>query len=304
MTKIVFFILPQTHLLDLAGPDQVFLEAKSHGANIEIEYCSFQNSIYTSSNMEINNLKNYKNITFRNNDYLIIPGADIAYLTSKKTCIDFEIKKWFTNASAIGVNLCTICTGAFYMAKLGLLQNRKCTTHWKRTTELQNMYPASKVVEDVLFVEDGKILTSAGVTAGIDLALYIITKLKDDHFSFKVAKELVVYMRRKGDESQQSVFLKYRNHIHSGIHKIQDYIQDNISKKTNLVQLSAYAYMSVRTLTRTFKKETGITISDYASLLRKEYLNRLLLLPNITRKEMAALCGLKSERQVIRILNE
>jgi transcriptional regulator GlxA family with amidase domain len=145
-------------------------------------------------------------------------------------------------------------------------------------------------------------MTSAGVASGIDLALHIVSKLTDDYFSFQVAREIVVYSRRQGNQAQQSVFLSYRNHIHSGVHKVQDWLQENLHKKSNLENLAEIACMSTRNLTRIFKQETNITVNDYITLLRKERIQKLLKNPDISKTEIAKQCGLQSERQVARLM--
>lgn len=300
--KIIFLILPQVHLLDLAGPDQVFLEANGYGADFTVEYCSIEKSITTSSELGIAKLKLFNTVTVNKGDYIFIPGSDVDYLNSKTIPFEKEICKWLNEGYQNGAYICSICTGAFFLARTGLLNGKKCTTHWKRTAELKLKYPAINMTEDILFTEEERIFTSAGVTAGIDMALFIIGKLRDDNFSFKVARELVVYTRRRGNESQQSAFMNYRNHIHSGVHTVQDYLQDNIQKKLTLGKLADLACMSSRNLTRIFKKETGITINEYVSLIRVEHLKNFRNNPDITRKQMAFLCGLRSERQVIRLL--
>lgn len=304
MTKIVFLILPHMHLLDLAGPDQVFHESIESGADFTIDYCSVDKSSFTSGNLNIAKLKLFSKIKLNKGDYLFVPGAEVSYLTSPSIPYEKEITKWLKDAYEKGTYICSICTGAFFLARTGLLNGKKCTTHWKRTPELQQLYPAINVVEDILFTEDERIMTSAGVTAGIDMALHILTKMKDDNFSFKVARELVVYIRRQGDDAQNSIFMNYRNHIHTGVHEVQDYVQENISEKLSLNCLAVIANMSSRNLTRIFKKETGITINDFISMIRKENLQKLLPNPDITRKQMANLCGLKSERHVIRLLKQ
>lgn len=303
-TKIVFLVLPHMHLLDLAGPDQVFHEAIDLGAELTIEYCSVEMSVSTSSHLGIARLKRFDRIKINRGDYLFVPGAEVSFLTDKYFPFEKELAKWVKDAYSNGAFICSVCTGAFFLARIGLLNQRACTTHWKRTAELKQRYPGIRLAEDILFTEDQGIFTSAGVTAGIDMALYILEKLENDRFSFKVARELVVYMRRQGNELQQSVFMNYRNHIHSGIHKVQDYIQENIQHKITLPKLADLACMSARNLTRVFKKETGVTINGYLSLIRKEYLNTLITDPDLTRKQMANLCGLKSERQVIRLLQK
>jgi len=301
-TKIVFLVLPQMHLLDLAGPDQVFHEALEYGADLSIEYCSFGENLQTSSEFPLGRLKYFSKITFQAGDYLIIPGASVEFLVSKRMAAEKEVIKWVSSKHSAGVNICSICTGAFFLALTGLLNGRKCTTHWKRTAELKRRFPSIILMEDILFTEDEGIYTSAGVTAGIDLALFVLTKLTDDNLSYKVARELVVYLRRTGSESQQSIFMKYRNHIHSGIHKAQDYVYENIRKKVSLNQLADKACMSPRNLTRTFKKETGITVNEYTNLIRKEMLREFVKNPDMSRKQMAKECGLSSERHVIRLL--
>jgi transcriptional regulator GlxA family with amidase domain len=301
-TKIVFLVLPKIHLLDLAGPVQVFLEAKDYGADLSMEYCSLGENVLTSSEFPLGTLKHFSKITLAHGDYLIVPGADVAFLNSKKMAGEKVLIAWVKEAHSNGVNVCSVCTGAFFLGLTGILNGRKCTTHWKRTAELKRKFPSINLTEDVLFTEDGTIFTSAGVTAGIDLALFIVAKLTNDNISFKVARELVVYVRRAGSDPQQSVFMKYRNHIHSGVHKVQDYLQENTNQKLSLAQLADVALMSTRNLTRTFRKETGISVNNYMTLVRQVRLRELMKNRDMSRKQMAKACGLKSERQVIRLL--
>ncbi len=303
-TKIIFLILPHIHLLDLAGADQVFHEAIEQGATIEMIYCSIGEPIVTSTNLPFGKLINYSKVTIFKGDYIFIPGAEVNYLISRKINAEKKLLQWVKDSYLKGANICSICTGAFFLAMAGLLDGRKCTTHWKRTSQLQKMYPEVQVIENILFTEDENIYTSAGVTAGIDLALHIVSKLKDDNFSYKIARELVVYVRRQGSDSQKSIFMDYRNHIHSGIHKVQDHLQENIRKKQTLTRLSSIACMSPRNFTRVFRKETGISVNDYITLIRKEHIKEFLKNPDMTRKKMALECGLQSERQIIRLINE
>jgi transcriptional regulator GlxA family with amidase domain len=301
-TKIIFLVLPNVHLLDLAGADQVFHEAIDAGADLKIEYCSFTAKIETSARLPVGELKHFSKIKMSSGDYLFIPGAEVNFLLSKQVAAQKELIKWVTDAYTNGINICSICTGSFFLAMTGILNGKRATTHWKRTKELKQRYPLVNVVENILFTEDEGIYTSAGVAAGIDMALYILARLKNDNFSYKVARELVIYVRRQGSDTQESIFMKYRNHIHSGIHKVQDFVQENIHQKMLLFQLADVACMSTRNLTRVFKKETGVSINRYINLIRKERICELLKNPDMTRKEMAKQCGLQSERQVFRLL--
>lgn len=303
-TKIIFLVLPKVHLLDLAGPDQVFNEAMEQGANISLHYCSFEQQLATSSSLPFGKLQHFSKIKINKGDYLFIPGAELSYLYSPGLKKEKAVFNWVIDAHKKGAFICSVCTGAFFLALTGLLNGRRCTTHWKRVKELQQKFPALLVEENVLFTEDDQIYTSAGVAAGIDLALHITGRICDDHLSFNVARELVIYIRRKGEEEQQSIYLDYRNHIHSGIHKVQDHILTNIDKKLSLDELSVIAFMSSRNLTRTFKKEIGLSVNEYITLIRKSRAKELLKNPDLSRIDIANKCGLKSIRQLSRLLNE
>jgi transcriptional regulator GlxA family with amidase domain len=303
-TKIVFLILPHVHLMDLAGPDQVFLEAIGYDAPFELSYCCLENNITTSASLPFGKLTHFSKIKLQANDYLIVPGAEVHYLQSKAFKANKTLFAWMRDCLANGVMICSVCSGAFVLAEAGLLNDKECTTHWKRTQELQALYPKAKVIENVLFTHDGHIFTSAGVAAGIDMALYIVEQLKGEYFTFKVARELVIYNRRSGNQKQKSELLDFRNHIHAGIHKVQDWLQDHLHQKTSLIHLAEIANMSDRNFTRVFKKETSLTVNEYITLLRKEKIEQLLNNPDLSRAEMAKHCGLKSERQISRLINK
>lgn len=301
-TQIVFLVLPEIHLMDLAGPDQVFLEAKDYGADLSITYCSTTESIASSAELTISKLHHFSTVKLSSDDYLFIPGSTIDYLLGKESKSNKELFLWIQKLHAQGTTICSICTGAFLLAHSGILDNKSCTTHWKRTSQLQDLFPRLKVIENVLFVEDSNIFTSAGIASGIDLALHILEQKYGEYFAHKVAREMVIYNRRKGHSVQKSVYLDYRNHIHAGIHKVQDWLQDNLHKKNNLISLAEIACMSGRNFTRSFKKETGITVNEYLKLLRQEKIKQMLHNADSTRSEIAKACGLKSERHITRLI--
>lgn len=289
-------------MLDLSGPEQVFLEAQDMGLSIDIIHCSSASQVTSSSGLAIHELTCFDQVQVSNGDYIIIPGTDLNYTLNQPIPGKKQMFQWLSNAHQQGAIICSICTGAFFLAESGLLDGKKCTTHWKRTKQLAAMYPSINVEEDILYSEDQGLLTSAGVTAGIDLSLDIVSKLQNEQLAFNVARELVVYSRRKLDDPQISAYINYRNHIHSGVHKIQDHIQHSIGGDLSLSALARLANMSERNLTRVFKKVTGITINEFVSIVRKEYLQKIKDDPELTRKQMASLCGLKSERHLIRLL--
>lgn len=302
-TKFVFLLLPEIHLMDLAGPDQAIHEAIEYGAAFEIEYCDTNNKVASSSGLPIGNVTYYTEIKFNKGDFLIIPGSNASYLQSDIFKQNHDLLDWIRTNYQNGINVCSICAGAFALAESGLLDNVSCTTHFKRTKQLQEYYPKTKVIENILYTDEAGIYTSAGIASGIDLTLHIIEKLKGSHFAHLVARELVVYKRRNGNSSQESELLQFRNHIHAGIHKVQDWIIENIHLKTNLSELAAIANMSERNFTRTFKKETNATVTDFITSIRKEKIKELSKNPDLSRIEIANKVGIRSERHLSRLIN-
>ncbi len=301
--KFIFLILPEMHILDLAGPDQAIHEAIDYHADFEIEYCGIGKAVVSTSGLPFGEVKHFSEVSFRAGDFLFIPGSSYTYLTSEEFLNQKALFSWIWNLYEKGVSVCSICMGAFVLAESGLLNGKNCTTHFKKTRELQEKYPEIKVIENILFTEQNGIYTSAGIASGIDLTLHIIEKLKGSHFAHLVARELVVFSRRSGNDSQESEFLKFRNHIHSGIHKVQDFIFENIHQKNSLLDLAELAAMSERNFTRIFKKETGITVIEYINVVRKAKALELMKNLNLSKIEIANKVGLQSEKQLLRIVS-
>jgi transcriptional regulator GlxA family with amidase domain len=278
------------------------LEAIGFGADFVMEYCGIDEAPVSAAGMLMARPQHFSDTRLQKGDYLIIPGSKVTYLLSDRFKAQQGLLQWLRDCHANGVKLVSICAGAFVLGEAGLLNGIECTTHFQRTRQLQQCYPMAKVKEHVLFVEANGIYTSAGIASGIDLTLYIIEQLLGSYFAHKVAREMVIYIRRNGQDAQQSAFLRHRNHIHAGIHKVQDHIIDNIHQKNQLHELAAVACMSERNLTRVFKKEAGITINSYINSIRVEKLGLLLQNPDLSRKQMAGLLGLVSERQLQRVM--
>lgn len=301
-TKFVFLILPDVHLMDLAGPDQTILESIDFGADFEIEYCGLDTSITSTAGLQLAKQKHFSKIKLKAGDYLFFPGSNVTSLLKSSFKSNKKLQQWIRDAHEQKVNLVSICAGAFILGECGLLNGVHCTTHFKRTEQLQKMYPLAMVKENILFTEDNGIYTSAGIASGIDLTLHIVEKLKGSYFAHKVARELVIYNRRDGENKQLSAFMDFRNHIHGGIHKAQDFVIENIRKKIPLSELAEIACMSERNFTRVFKKETGITVNDFIHSIRKEKIQSFIKNPDLSKKQIAREVGLDSERQVSRIL--
>lgn len=299
--QVIFVVPPQVHVLDLTGPVQVFYEAIEYGAPYQLRYCSFQNQLVSSAGLAMGPVEPFTQLQLRPGDLLVVPGMEMEYIRSTTLKAEHDFLTWLREQHHQGVIICSVCTGAFLIAQAGLLDGRKCTTHWKRLAELQTTYPRVMTQPDRLFVQDSGVYTSAGVTAGIDMALALLEERQGPLFVSKIARELVVYLRRGPHHSQKSVYLDYRNHMNVAVHQVQDWLIANLKTRATLHDLAEVAGMSTRNLTRTFRSETGISIHDYTTLLRLERARTLRYNPDMTTEAIAEQCGFQDARQLRRI---
>lgn len=304
MKKMAFIIPPTVELLDLSGPAQVFTEAKVHGMEIEMEFYQYSDEPVSTAGLGFGKIASYKTAKLKEGDFVFVPGMDNDYVNSFSFKAERDFFNWLKECSDKRITVCSICSGAFALGHAGLLRDTECTTHWRRVEALQNQFPQARVVADILYIKSNNVYTSAGISAGIDLALAILEDLKGALFTHKVARGLVVYHRRSGSHKQQSIYLDYRNHINPQVHEVQDYMIDNLSKENSIESLASLVGMSPRNLSRVFKEKTGSTVLEYLTLLRKEFAGTMLNNPEYTIEYIAAQCGFKTARQLQRILKK
>lgn len=304
MKKIAFIIPPHVELLDLAGPVQVFTEARFYGFDVDIEFYQLHDSPVTTAGLGFGKIANYDKAKLNEGDFIFVPGMDFNYVNSIPFKAERVFFKWLKECSDKKITVCSICNGAFALGHAGLLKDTECTTHWRRVKELQLQFPQAKVVSDILYIKSNNVYTSAGISAGIDLTLAILEDLKGPLFTHKVARGLVVYHRRSGRHKQQSIYLDYRNHINPQVHEVQDFLIDNLSKENDIETLASLVGMSARNLSRVFKEKTGSTVLEYLTLLRKEYAGTMMNNPDYTIEYIASQCGFKTARQLQRILKK
>ncbi|NLU95948.1 GlxA family transcriptional regulator [Chitinophaga sp. Ak27] len=299
--KVVFILLPQVELLDLAGPAQVFIEARHQGLAADVIFCGFHQPVSSAAGLILAPALHYSDLILDTDDIIFLPGIHAETL-SREPAAEKAFLEWLRSQVQKGVLICSVCNAAFVLAEAGLLDQRECTTHWRSVKMLQQLYPATKVLTDVLFVKSERIYTSAGVSSGIDLALFVLEEWKGALFAHHVARGLVVYHRRNADHSQQSIYLAYRNHIRAEIHRVQDYMIEHLHTDCDLDTLADIAVMSPRNLARVFKTQTGITVHQYLTALRIEKAHTLRKNPAHTMAYIASQCGFRSARQLQRIL--
>ncbi|WP_143306516.1 GlxA family transcriptional regulator [Chitinophaga vietnamensis] len=304
MTKRIIFILPPlVELLDLAGPAQVFREASLMGIPLDIAFYAVDQRPVSAAGLPFGKISHYRKAILKEGDFIFIPGFYFEGL-KRRPNIETSFFRWLSDCAARKINICSVCNAAFILGNAGLLDGRECTTHWRSTGLLQSMFPAARVLTDVLFVKSGNIYTSAGISSGIDMALSILEEWEGPLVANQVARGLVVYHRRSDKHQQQSIYLDYRNHIHPKIHQMQDYMINHLHQSLTVETLSERFNSSVRNLTRIFKEATGVTINEYLTLLRVEKAAALRNNPDYTITKIAAECGFKSARQLQRILKK
>ena len=292
--RVIFVYFDGCEVLDFAGPLQAFVEANSFGADYCVEHCAVVPEATTSQGLKLSGLEPLPAIA--TDDLVVVPGFTVA-----KVHLPPRLIRWLKTSYDNGAQICSVCTGSFALAQAGLLKDRRCTTHWKCIGELRKLCLSAQVLADRLFVEDGRIISSAGIAAGIDMALALIERDHGPLITAKVAREMVVYMRRDSHHQQQSVYLDYRTHLHPGVHSVQDWLTSHPSQKANIKELAKIAHMSSRNLTRAFREVTGVSIQNYRTRLRLEHARTLMSNPELTLEAIAGECGFADARQFRRV---
>lgn len=293
--RVLFLLVPGVEVMDLAGPLQAFHEAANFGHPYAPAYVAASPRVRTAQGLELSSLAPLPR-DLGPADRVIVPGYPV--LTTR---LAPALAPWLRDAARAGAQLCSICTGAFALGEAGLLDGRRCTTHWRRVDALQWRFPRAKVIGDRLFVEDQGIVTSAGISSGIDLALSLLEQDGGPVLASSVARELVVYLRRDGAHGQQSVYLDFQTHLNPGVHRVQQHLVSHPESKATLAELGRIAAMSERNLTRTFRRATGISIHAYRERLRLERARDLLRNPELTVDAVALACGYRDARQLRRL---
>jgi transcriptional regulator GlxA family with amidase domain len=212
-----------------------------------------------------------------------------------------RIVDWLRATVRPGHRLVTICSGALFAGRAGLFDGRHCTTHYICCADLAGIAPKAIVQENRLYVEDGNRYSSAGVTAGVDLMLHIVSRIVDPACALAVARFLVVYLRRNGADPQMSPWLEGRNHIHPAVHRVQDAITANPTRPWTLSTLAKIAGASPRHLSRLFNEHVGMNTADYRNRLRAALARELIGNTDLDMERVAERAGFASTRQFRRV---
>jgi transcriptional regulator GlxA family with amidase domain len=304
---VIVVMPPRALLLDVAGPIEVLRKANlvQDRLRFEVRYVGPRNTVTSSVGLDVAGLGPLPPELPQSALVVLVGAADIVMgsddpLGADDKAANASIVDWLGSAIRPGHRLISICSGALLAARAGLLDGHACTTHHASSDELARLAPRAKVLENRLFVEDGERLTSAGITAGIDLMLHLVARMASPACAMAVARYLVVYLRREGEDPQLSPWLEGRNHIHPVIHRVQDAIAADPARPWSLRELSPIAHASPRHLSRLFNDHTGSSVTDYANRLRVALARDLLAQTRLDMEHVAERAGFGSARQLRR----
>ncbi|MEU0513841.1 MULTISPECIES: GlxA family transcriptional regulator [Amycolatopsis] len=271
MRRLALLVFDEVKLLDVAGPSEVFAEANRFGADYRLVLCSVGGrDVSSSTGMRIPVDADVADTGPL--DTALVMGGDVF----PARAVPPELAEAARTIAGRAKRVASICTGSFVLAAAGLLDGRRATTHWQHAATLARAHPAIQVEPDAIFVEDGSVFTSAGVTAGIDLALALVERDHGPELARRVARSLVVFLQRPGGQSQFSPSLRGPAPKTPPLRAVCDAVAADPAGDHSLPKLAARAGLSTRHLTRLFQEELGTTPAKYVELIRFDAAKSLL----------------------------
>ncbi|QNM97993.1 GlxA family transcriptional regulator [Chitinimonas koreensis] len=296
---VYFVLLPGVLLTDFAGPAEALRIANGFGGRFALQHVGPEPRPRTSLGLALDGVAPLP-AQLPAGAWLVIPGLSSTVEGLGQAAIRATID-WLRQVWRPDVKLLTICSAALVAASAGLLDDRRCTTHHTLTERLRALAPRARVEDDRVFVIDGGVATSAGVTTGIDLALELIAAEAGPRTALEVARDMVVWLRRDGDAPQLSPFLAHRNHLHPAIHRVQDAISADPSRGWPLAEMARIACVSPRHLARLFREHAGIAPLDYRQQLQLAHVEPLLADAGRSLERIAEAGGFGSARDLRRV---
>jgi transcriptional regulator GlxA family with amidase domain len=287
--KIAFLCFERFQALDLSGPMEVFYQSQVQGGcRYDISLLSVEGGAVCASNgMSVNTecLSNLDDL-----DALLVVGG----LGVEDAILDKTFLRFIRRQSAQVNRLISICSGSLALAAAGVLKNKQATSHWKYTHRLHQLDSTIDVKPDAIYVEDGRVFTSAGVTAGLDLALAIVERDNSKQVAMAIAKNLVMPYRRAGGQSQFSEKLRAQQTQESVFSELCHYIQNNLQADLKVESLAQWCAMSARNFSRRFTEQLKCAPGQYVEFARIEKAKELLSEGEIALKTVAHECGYDS----------
>lgn len=302
--RIEILAFDEVQLLDVAGPLQVFATANDLAAEAGrspryvLSVVAERPFVTASAGLRLAAQRLPRPAT--SVDTLIVAGG----YGVNACCENPALVRWIGTRAAAARRVASVCSGAFLLAAAGLLDGRRAVTHWQRCAEFARRFPEVRLEPDPIFIRDGNVWTSAGVTAGIDLALALVEADLGRKVALAVARHLVVFLKRPGGQSQFSAALALQQ-ADSRFERLHAWVGDNLRRDLSIASLAEAAAMSERSFVRHYRKSTGVTPARAIERMRVEAA-RQALEEGVPVKRAAERCGFGSEetmrRSFIRLL--
>jgi transcriptional regulator GlxA family with amidase domain len=271
--EIVFLVFPDFQILDLTGPLEVFSQAeRMHPGSYTLRTVALDQGPVTAScglSLYAEQVPGFEAGTV---DTLVVVGGRGTHPAMR----DERLAAWIAEAAKRVQRVTSVCSGAFLLAQAGVLDGRRATTHWGSCAELAAQFPAVTVDAEPIFVNDGSVWTSAGVTAGIDLALALVEADQGSALARAIARQLVVFVQRPGGQAQFSAQLAAQRPVREPLRTVQSYIAEHPNADLSVPALAERAGMSERHFARVFRAETGRSPASHVEAVRVETARRLL----------------------------
>jgi transcriptional regulator GlxA family with amidase domain len=298
--KVVILATPTAQSLEVAGPMEVFGTAnfklreagRERGIPYDVELVSTARDLRITSSMsglQMVAAAPWDRLSAEIDTLLVVGGVDVWTGQANPAFLRW-LRQQYRRVRRLG----SVCTGAFVLAEAGLLDGRRATTHWCFTQKLRQDYPKVRVDPDPIFVRDGKIVTAAGVTSGIDLCLSLVEEDLGIDIALRVARALVLFVRRSGGQHQFSTALAFQSSSRIPLRELPIWIIENLNDHLSVDRLASKLGMSVRNFSRTFSREFGSTASKFVARVRVETARHLLEDSDKGLKEIAVECGFGS----------
>jgi len=299
-TKLVVFLAaPDTQIVDVAGPYQVFVRAaelyeKEHPTSaspyrVLLASTTRNRTVQTNCGLSLLGQTTFRSIKGPIDTLLVAGGSGL-----DRASRDQELLHWLRSSAARSRRFGSICTGAFLLANAGMLDGKRVTTHWKWASELADRCKHATIDPDPIFIRDGKMYTSAGITAGMDLALALVEQDLGITLALRVAREMVLYLRRPGGQSQFSAALSLQSSDRKPIADLQAWVVENLDHDLSVESLAKRCQMSPRNFARVFHKETDLTPAKFVERVRIEGARRRLEESTDALDAIAEDCGFGS----------
>jgi transcriptional regulator GlxA family with amidase domain len=307
--NVVILVYPGVQSLDVTGPLEVFtgaqqlLEVQAAGRTEQrdpgyrvLVVSRDRAPLETSSGLTIVPHAALEDAPRAIDTLIVAGGAGIDTFCEDRAALD-----WIAAHARRARRVASVCTGAFALAAAGLLDGRRAATHWTAAAELARRHPRVTVDPEPIFVRDGSLWTSAGVTAGMDLALALVEDDLDRDAALTIARHLVLFLRRPGNQSQFSVTLAAQAPRRDALRDVQRFAVENLAADLSVDALAQHAHMSARHFARSFRAETGITPARYVERLRLEAARRALEDARVPLGAIVTACGFGTPETMRRV---